>query len=92
MGKPDGPKDANDALLAKADFMSIISESSVFTHSNILEFSDLKREIYQELLEPIKLKGIQSSSLPRFNQLLKGHRRGELTVLTGGTGDSLISI
>ena len=85
-GQMDGPKDANEALLKGANFMQIIQDGDSFPHSNILDFADLKKEIYAELLEPVKLRGVQSITIPTYNSILKGHRKGELTVLTGGTG------
>mmetsp|Transcript_12380 Transcript_12380/g.29403 ORF Transcript_12380/g.29403 Transcript_12380/m.29403 type:complete len:296 (+) Transcript_12380:1-888(+) len=40
----------------------------------------------KELLEPELYSGTAIPSLPKFTQLIKGFRRGEMTVLTGPTG------
>jgi twinkle protein len=33
-----------------------------------------------------EIKGVSSRNMPWFNRLMKGFRRGELTILTGKTG------
>lgn len=35
---------------------------------------------------PHQSVGMQSTTFPTLNKLLGGHRRGELTILTGSTG------
>ncbi|KAI8083089.1 P-loop containing nucleoside triphosphate hydrolase protein [Halteromyces radiatus] len=55
-------------------------------HDKILNFSDLRQQIYQDILHPEESKGVQSTDLPALNQILKGHRQGELTIVTGTTG------
>ncbi|KAI9280690.1 P-loop containing nucleoside triphosphate hydrolase protein [Sporodiniella umbellata] len=52
----------------------------------VLDFSDLRSEVHHELLNPNMHRGIQSTDLPGLNSILKGHRKGELTILTGSTG------
>jgi replicative DNA helicase len=52
----------------------------------VLNFGDLRKDVYDEILNPDAHRGVQSKDLPLFNQILKGHRRGELTILTGPTG------
>ena len=85
-GRADGPKDANDALRSGANLFDIIQSATPMPHSQIATFEELRQDVYRELLEPGKISGTPSQSLPTLTKLMKGHRRGELTVLTGPTG------
>jgi len=83
------PKDANDALKmpnGKEYITSILENAARIPHSRIVGFEDLRNEILNEILNPDTIQGVKSVSLPRLNDIVKGHRRGELTVLTGPTG------
>lgn len=84
VGKP--VKDANDALLAGLDLAQIVHGAERIPHSQITTFDELRREVYEEILNPLRACGVQSRTLPSLNRLLKGHRMGEVTVLTGPTG------
>ena len=44
------------------------------------------QDIYYDIMHPNELKGIPYLTLPFFNKTLKGHRKGELSILTGPTG------
>ena len=55
-------------------------------HSRIVGFEELRSEILTEMLHPNTIEGVKSVTLPRLNEIVKGHRRGELTILTGPTG------
>lgn len=79
-------KDANDALLAGLDLGKMVTSAERIPHSQITTFDELRREVYEEILNPLRACGVQSRSLPSLNRLLKGHRMGEVTVLTGPTG------
>lgn len=79
-------KDANDALLAGLDLGAFISAADRIPHSNIATFDELRREVFDEIVNPVRACGVQSRTLPSLNRLLKGHRMGEVTVLTGPTG------
>lgn len=79
-------KDANDCLLQHIDMMSMIKSAQLQPHEQITTFRELRADILQELNEPDKSRGVPSLSLPTLNRIIKGHRRGELTVLTGPTG------
>ncbi len=84
-GKP-APKDANEALLLGLDLDEIIQNSDVVPHDRVLTFSDLRSQVLHEILNPEKYVGAPVPSLPKLTDILKGFRRGELTVLTGPTG------
>ena len=80
------PKDANEALLEDMDLEDIIRGSDVLPHDRILTFSELRKEVLHEMLNPERYAGVPVPSLPGFTDIIKGFRRGELTVLTGPTG------
>jgi twinkle protein len=83
----DGPKDANDALRQGLDFKTIFETCSRnLGDKNILSFSDLKEKVMNRILNYDELSGIQSKYFTFYNRTLKGFRRGELTLVTGGTG------
>jgi hypothetical protein len=85
-------KDANDALLrGDIDMQACIDEAELLPHDRIVTFRDLRKDVLKELLEPDLYSGTAIPSLPRFTQLIKGFRRGEMTVLTGPTGCGKVS-
>ncbi|KYQ94381.1 T7-like mitochondrial DNA helicase [Tieghemostelium lacteum] len=89
---PNGPKDANDALLMGKDLNQILLSSQTIPHDQICGFSDVKSIIHAELKDPMSVVGKQSQWFPTFNRLLKGHRKGELTVFSGSTGVGKTSV
>lgn len=80
------PKDANDALRQGADLRALIRAARPLKHEQILRFSDLRNDVLREFTDPLARRGVQSRYLPGLNRLLKGHRAGELTIITGATG------
>jgi twinkle protein len=85
-GDAAGPKDANDALKMGKDLRYLILKAKRPTHDQVVTFSEVRREVELELLHPEQAAGIQSLWFPSFNAILKGHRKGEVTVITGATG------
>ncbi len=86
------PKDANEALLEGMDLEEIIRGSDVLPHERIMTFSELRKEVLHEMLNPERYAGVPVSSLPAFTDIIKGFRRGEMTVLTGPTGSGKFQI
>jgi len=84
-GKP-APKDANEALLQNCDLEQMIQGARLMPHDRILTFSAVRDQVLEEILNPNKYSGVQVSSLPSLNNIIKGFRRGEMTVVTGPTG------
>ncbi|KAK8812216.1 hypothetical protein WA158_007450 [Blastocystis sp. Blastoise] len=79
-------KDACDALRYHVDIRQLIESATLLPHHQIMTFKELKEDLYYDIMHPNELKGIPFLTLPFFNKTLKGHRKGELTVLTGPTG------
>lgn len=83
---PKGPKDANDALRAGLDLLQFIKDARPLIQENILTFKSIKDDVIKRILNYEQSKGILSNSFDWFNKKVKGFRKGELTVVTGGTG------
>lgn len=64
----------------------ILQNAKSAWHENVITFNDLREEVLAELQNKDQCAGIPWKRFPRLNKILKGHRRGELTVLTGPTG------
>ncbi|EKX33854.1 hypothetical protein GUITHDRAFT_98228 [Guillardia theta CCMP2712] len=85
-GGNSGPKDANDAL-QKYEISTILSKAQIVPHDHILRFEDIRREIQEQLTSYNSISGISfGSALPTLTKILKGHRPGEFTIVTGRTG------
>ena len=80
------PKDANDALRMGLDLSRILADAQLVRHERIIHFSDLRDEVLHEIMHPDQYVGHAIQSLPGFTSIIKGFRRGEVTVLTGPTG------
>lgn len=52
----------------------------------MITFASLRQDVLSELQNIDKVQGIQWKRFPTLTKILKGHRRGELTVITGPTG------
>mmetsp|Transcript_2192 Transcript_2192/g.6921 ORF Transcript_2192/g.6921 Transcript_2192/m.6921 type:complete len:952 (-) Transcript_2192:1465-4320(-) len=85
-GHTTGPKDANDALRQGADLTSMLRSAAPMPHEEIVTFDDLRADVYREIANPSQLSGVPCKTLPGVTKLLKGMRRGELTIITGQTG------
>jgi twinkle protein len=85
-GDLQGPLNARDALVENKNLKKIIAKAQGIKHDQIVDFMDLREEVYNEILHPEQTRGVQSKDLPALNGIIKGHRSGELTILTGPTG------
>ncbi|KAL6068923.1 Twinkle protein, mitochondrial [Balamuthia mandrillaris] len=85
-GDPDGPKDANDALRQGKNLSALLAKAKRIPHNKIFVFEDLKDEIHRMIGNAAQIRGKKSNDFPSFNTMLKGHRKGELTIFTGHTG------
>ena len=79
-------KDANDALRAECDMKLLLSTARVIAHERIVSFADLRADVHRQITCPNQMVGTLFHSMPKLNRVLKGHRRGEMTLVTGPTG------
>ena len=84
----NGPKDANEALLTctTEDMKKFITSAKPIAEENITTFRELREDVYNKILKHKDESGIMCTSFNWYNQKTKGFRKGELTILTGGTG------
>lgn len=80
------PLNAYEALKQDKDLTKMLKSARRIKHDQIVDFQDLREEVYNEILHPDQTRGVQSNDLPGLNSIMKGHRSGELTILTGPTG------
>ncbi|XP_046549115.1 twinkle mtDNA helicase-like [Haliotis rubra] len=74
------------ALNQELRLKSILSKAKPLSHKSIVSFPQLRQEVFSELAHVEQVAGVKWRRYPALNRLLKGHRRGELTVFTGPTG------
>ncbi|XP_055687058.1 mitochondrial DNA helicase [Lutzomyia longipalpis] len=68
------------------DLKGILQKAEPVLHRAITTFSALRQDVLSDLQNIDKVQGVKWKRYPTLNKLLKGHRKGELTVLTGPTG------
>ncbi|XP_026670715.1 twinkle protein, mitochondrial [Ceratina calcarata] len=68
------------------DFKSILQNAQPLWHKSIITFQEIRDDVLSDLQNNDKVQGIKWKRYPTLNRILKGHRRGEFTVLTGPTG------
>jgi len=70
------------------DYSMSLDKNQVDTEEGFLTYSDLKHVVDQELANPTQFDGakMKHSCMKKFENIIKGLRPGELTVLTGPTG------
>lgn len=74
------------ALLAGIELKNIYGKALPILHKAITTFSSLRQDVLSDLQNIDKVQGVKWQRFPALNKYLKGHRKGELTVLTGPTG------
>lgn len=72
------------------DLNIILRNAKPVWHKSIITFQELREEVLSDLQNNDKVQGVKWKRYPTLNRLLKGHRRGELTILTGPTGSTCI--
>ncbi|CAG9782851.1 unnamed protein product [Diatraea saccharalis] len=82
----DGLVTASEAAHAQLSLKTLVSEAKPAAHRSITTFAALRDDVYAELTNIDKVRGTKWRRFPALTRLLGGHRRGELTVLTGPTG------
>lgn len=61
----------------------IIKNAIPAAHKSIVSFKQLREDVFGELLNKEQVAGVKWTRFPELNRILKGHRKGELTVFTG---------
>ncbi|KAI4471863.1 t7-like mitochondrial dna helicase [Holotrichia oblita] len=79
-------KHVSPHLEPNQDFKAIINTAQPIWHKSIITFAGLRQDVLSDLQNIDKVQGVKWKRYPTLNKILKGHRRGELTVLTGPTG------
>ncbi|KAL0895528.1 hypothetical protein ABMA27_011635 [Loxostege sticticalis] len=82
----DGLVTASEAAKAQLSLKTLVTEAKPAAHRSITTFAALRDDVYAELTNIDKVRGLKWRRFPALTKLLGGHRRGELTVLTGPTG------
>ncbi|XP_011333970.1 twinkle protein, mitochondrial isoform X2 [Ooceraea biroi] len=67
------------------DLKSILTNAQPIWHKSITTFDDLRQDVLCDLQNIDKVQGVKWKRYPALNRMLKGHRRGEFTILTGPT-------
>lgn len=70
------------------DLKEIIKNVQPLRHKSITTFHSLRQDVLSDLQNVDKAQGVKWQRYPALNKIMKGHRRGEFTVLTGPTGRS----
>lgn len=74
--------------LAKGKNLGHIIKSSIpAAHKSIVSFKQLRDDVYGELMNIDQVAGVKWERFPELTRILKGHRKGELTVFTGISND-----
>jgi len=68
------------------DLKSILTNAQPIWHKSITTFDDLREDVLCDLQNIDKVQGVKWKRYPALNRILRGHRRGEFTILTGPTG------
>lgn len=80
------PKDANEALKMGLDLQFFLDTAQPIPHEQIVTFRELRAQILSEIESPESVSGTPYTSLPSLQNITRGHRRGEVTLMTGPTG------
>ncbi|KAL0984265.1 hypothetical protein UPYG_G00139210 [Umbra pygmaea] len=75
-----------EALVQGRNLARIVKASIPAAHRSIVSFRQLREDVYGELANTEQVAGVKWSRFPELNRIMKGHRKGELTVFTGPTG------
>lgn len=71
------------AFNLNANNVKNIANKNINLNNSIVTFKDLRSEVLHELKHPNQNAGVKWKRFPGLNKILKGHRKGELTIFTG---------
>ena len=79
-----------DCLRSKKDKVSIPDilkkEFRTIGHENIATFAGIRNDVFLEFANIKEMEGVKFKRFDQLNEMIKGFRRGELTIFTGRTG------
>ncbi|XP_046410107.1 mitochondrial DNA helicase isoform X1 [Neodiprion virginianus] len=85
--RPTGAQpDPKTAAYLGHDLKSILQNAQPIWHKSITTFQSLRQDVLSDLQNIDRVQGVKWKRYPTLNRILKGHRKGEFTVLTGPTG------
>lgn len=64
----------------------ILKHAELLSHEKIFTFSQIRSEVWYELYNASQIAGLRWRRYPELSNILKGYRRGELSIYTGQTG------
>ncbi|MBN3321876.1 PEO1 protein, partial [Atractosteus spatula] len=76
----------SEALAQGKNLARILKAAIPAAHKSIVSFRQLREDVYGELANKDQVAGVKWTRFPELNKILKGHRKGELSVFTGPTG------
>lgn len=79
-----------EALAQGKDLGQIIKSSIPAAHKSIMSFKQLRDDVYGELVNREQVAGVKWGRFQELNRILKGHRKGELTIFTGRKQDVIM--
>ena len=74
------------AVRQKLEIEEILASARPCHHEFITTFEKLRNDVYLEFLHSEIMEGVKWKRFDGLNGLLRGFRRGEMTILTGRTG------
>lgn len=72
-----------DALASRVSLSGILRNAVPAEPQAVVSFRQLRQDVLGEMKNKDRLAGVRWSRFSQLNRILKGHRKGELTVLTG---------
>lgn len=83
----DSQPDPSTAVQLGHDLKTILQNAQPIWHKSITTFHSLRQDVLSDLQNIDRVQGVKWKRYPALNRILKGHRKGEFTVLTGPTGN-----
>lgn len=74
------------AVRKQLEVGEILETAARQSHQYITTFDKLRHDVFLEFLQRDQMEGVKWTRFEGLNQLLRGFRRGEMTVITGRTG------
>ena len=73
-----------------ADIDEILRSATGQHHQYITSFETLRHDVFLEFLQAEQMEGVKWTRFDTLNETLRGHRRGEMTVITGRWCENIV--